>query len=163
MRTRSILLSLAVSTGALCSTAAVAVDRSGTMAVSATLVKACEVRGTPTLSFGSFEALASSGVREAVSSDFQVACSADATPTIFSSTPRVLSASGRSVPFSLGLSAVSAAANGLGTNAATANPLVITQDGTLQVVPIYARINAEDYQAQVSGSYTATVNMTVAY
>ena len=40
---------------------------------------------------------------------------------------------------------------------------MITQDGTLQVVPIYARINAEDYQAQVSGSYTATVNMTVAY
>jgi spore coat protein U-like protein len=139
---------------------------SGTMVVSATLTDACEVATGAAIAFGSFAGLASSGDKVADSgATFQIACSKGAVPTIKSTTGNTMSDGGgtpRLLPFNLSLTS-GASADNMPTTAAA---ITITQDGTMQTVPLYARVLVANFtgaNALAAGTFTKTVTVDVGY
>lgn len=155
-------LALAIAANLGCSAAFAAEDTS-TLTVSATLTTACEVSAASAISFGSFAALASSGDRTANSgSTFQVACSADALPTIYASGDRIMLNGTAELPFNLSL-ASGAAADDLPVDSASATALTVTQDGDLHDVVLYAKTFAADFKSLPSGAYTTDVTVAVVY
>ena len=159
---KSSLLALALA-ASLAGTSAMAAEDTGTMTVSAELLTACEVSPTSTISFDPVAALLSSNNQTADSgTSFQVACSADAIPKIYSGSTRELGNGTDVLPFNLSLSA-GAASDDLGTDLASANALSIVQDGDFKNVTIYSRIDAADFQALSSGVYTTNITVAVVY
>jgi spore coat protein U-like protein len=125
------------------------------LTVSGTLVAACEVTGTPLLTFAALPPLASSA--PAISdtgASLQVACSAGLTPSLYVTGTRAMVNGGAtvSIPFNLSLTA-GAIADDL--PATPEGNLVITQDGTAQTVTIYGRVLAASSQGQAAGTYTS--------
>jgi hypothetical protein len=145
---------------------AVAGTTSGNLVVSATLTSGCEVQAG-SIAFGSIVTLASVGDKTADSgTTFKVACSSDVTPTIASTTVRSMSDGAGTphlLPFNLSLTP-GAAADDLATTTPVA--LTITQDGTMQTVPLYGKVLAANFtgaNALPAGSYTNTMIVDVAY
>lgn len=142
---------------------AVAAEDTSTLTVSATLTTACEVSAASAISFVDFAALASTGNQTANSgSTFQVACSADATPTIYASGTRSMTNGVDNLAFNLSLTA-GAAANDLPSTLGTAAALTVTQDGSLHDVALYAKTDAANFKALSSGNYTTDVTVAVVY
>lgn len=164
MKTNNKLGLLALALASVFATnAAIAAEDTSTLTVSATLTTACEVSAASSMSFGSFAALASSGDKTAdTGSTFQVACSADASPTIYSATARTMSNGTDTLPFNLSLTA-GAATNSLATASGTADALTVTQDGDLHDVVIYGKTHAADFKDLSSGAYSASIVVAVAY
>jgi spore coat protein U-like protein len=137
---------------------------SSTVTVGATLVAACQVTPTATINFGSVTNLLSAGDQTADSGvTFQVACSSDASPEIFSATTRTMVNGGHTLPFSLSLTS-GAGSDDFPTSAGTA--LSLTQDGTLKTVVLYAKFLAADFtggNALPSVAYTRNLTVSVSY
>jgi spore coat protein U-like protein len=143
--------------------AAFAAEDTGTLTVSANLLTACEVSAASAINFGNFAALASSGDRTANSgSSFQVACSADASPSIYASGSRIMLNGASQLPFNLSLTS-GAAADDLPSDSGSSTALTVAQDGDLHDVVLYAKAFAADYKALPSGAYTADVTVAVVY
>lgn len=156
------LMALAVVSALACGTAA-AVDASGTLTVNATLTTACEINTGGTIGFGTFNALASGGTKNANSgTTFKVACSQDAlTPKIYSATARTMvNGVNPAVPFTLSF----VSSGGASLPAATPGTAIgITQDGTMKDVVLYGQLLPADYQGKKSLTYTVALAMTVEY
>lgn len=148
---------------AVSASSAAAAVASNDLVVSATLTSGCEV-DAGAIDFGSFSNLASTGDKLADSGvTFLVACSSDVTPTISSTTVRNMANGANLLPFNLSLTA-GAAADDLPT--VTPGALTITQDGTLQVVTLYAKVLASNFSganALPEGAYTRTLTVDVTY
>lgn len=158
----------AIAAGVACSMAAVPASAgtgTGDVTVKTTLTSACEVSAaTAAIDFGAVVALASSGNKTGDSgSSFQVACSSDLSPKIYSTSARVMDdGAAHTLPFDL----CTAACNGSNSLPATqgaASALTITQDGTLQPVKLYGAVQASDFQALPAGAYSKTVTINVDY
>ena len=154
------LLALAVAAALVCGSASALTTATGDLTVDATLVTACEVNTGGAINFGSFNALESSGTKNADSgTTFQVACSADAlAPAIFSATARTIGNGTDTLAF--GLSFVSSGGASLPT-ATPGTAIGITQNGSMQAVTLYGQLLAADYKALSSGLYTADMTITV--
>lgn len=155
------LMALAVVSALGCGTAA-AVDASGTLTVNATLTTACEINTGGTIGFGTFNALASGGTKNANSgTTFKVACSQDAVaPKIYSATARQMINGTNVVPFTLSF----VSSGGASLPAATPGTAIgITQDGTMKDVVLYGQLLPADYQGKKSLAYTVGLAMTVEY
>jgi spore coat protein U-like protein len=163
MNTKNVsLLALALA-ASLASTSALALEDTSTMTVSANLVTACEVSPTSSIDFGNITALLSTGNQTADSgSTFQVACSADAIPSIYASGTREMANGTDVLPFNLSLTA-GAASDDLPSVSGSAASLTVTQDGAMHDVTIYSRVAATDFQAITSGAYTTNVTVAVVY
>ena len=141
---------------------------SGNVNVSATLNSACEVSASGgAISFGGITNLLSAGDKTANSgSTFQVACSSDMSPTIYSTTARVMDDGATGVlPFNLSLTS-GAASNDLPTAQVDGVALSITKDGTLKTVTLYAKVLASNFtgaNAQPGGAYSKVVTVSVDY
>jgi spore coat protein U-like protein len=141
---------------------ATAVTVGGTLTVDATLTAACEVSPTSQIQFGSFDALASTGNKDANSgSSFQVACTTGLSPTIYASASRVMSNGTDSLPFNLSLT--SGGSDDLASAAIGAQAVSITQDGTMQDVVLYGRVLASNFASLPAGAYTGDVTVSVVY
>jgi spore coat protein U-like protein len=139
----------------------VATTVNSTVTVSATLAAACQVSPTATISFGSVANLFSNTTAVATSAGFQVACSSDAVPFIYTSAAHTMvGPSTAQLPFNLSLTS-GAAADDFPTTADTAPPLV--QDGTLKTVPLYASIPQSSFTGKPSGSYTLNLVVHLDY
>jgi spore coat protein U-like protein len=126
-------------------------------------VPTCTVASGGTLSFGPVVALASSpNVTTNSGSSFWVNCTADvlSTPTIYSSSTRVMVSGGNSLPFSL--SAVSPGGLELRTNS-PGYALAITKNGTNETVTLYGKVFVADFKALPSGVYSTVITVTVEY
>jgi spore coat protein U-like protein len=137
---------------------------SSTVTVGATLVAACEVTPTATISFGPIANLFSSGDQTANSvATFKVACSNDASPSLYTADAHVMVGPGSEhLPFNLSLA--NSGADDFPTAAGTSLSLV--QDGTLKTVALYAKVFAADFtgsNARTSGAYTVNLTVSVDY
>jgi hypothetical protein len=134
-----------------------------TVTVDATLVSACEVSTTAAIHFGNITTLLSGGDKVANSgSTFQVACSSDVLPLISTTAVRKMLFGAVELPFNLSLTAGAAADD----FPPTATGLVMTKDGTLQTVPLYAKVLAANFtgvNAKIAGAYTVNLTVAVAY
>lgn len=144
--------------------AAVAAQSDSTLAINATLTSACAVSAGATISFGSFSTLAAGDQTSDSGSTFTVACSVDMEPTIFAAGTRTIIKGASSIPFNLSLSS-GAAADDLPATGATAEGLTIVQDGTVKVVPLYARLAKADFGSMPAGAYAngSAVTVSVLY
>jgi hypothetical protein len=138
---------------------------SGTVAVGATLVAACEVTAA-TIAFGSFANLLTAGDKTASSgTSFQVACSNDVAPLIYTTAPHVmLGGIGglEQLPFNLSLTS-GAASDTINSTPTAFSPV---QDGVLHSVPLYAKVLAANFtgaNARTSGTYTVNLTVSVDY
>jgi spore coat protein U-like protein len=126
-------------------------------------VPTCTVASGAQISFGAVVALASSGDQTANSgSSFWVNCTADVagTPSLYSSTPRVLQSGASTLPFSLSLVAPG------GSELSSAPPgsgLGIAKDGTNQTVTLYGRLLNVHFRALPAGVYTRVITLSVQY
>jgi spore coat protein U-like protein len=155
------LLSLAISAVMICGSA-VAGTASGTLTADATLTSACEVSPTSQIHFGSFDALASTGNKDANSgSSFQVACTTGLSPEIYAAASRSMSNGTDSLPFNLSLT--SGGADDLASAAVSAQAISITQDGTMQDVTLYGRVLASNFASLSAGDYSGDVSVSVVY
>jgi hypothetical protein len=137
----------------------------GNVTVQTTLTSACEVSAAAaTIDFGSVVTLASSGNKTADSgSTFQVACSSDLSPKIYSTTARAMTDGGvNSLPFDLCLAACTGS-NSLPSAQGSAEALSMVQDGTLQPVKLYGSLLASDFKGLPAGSYSKIVTINVDY
>ncbi|MFC5499315.1 spore coat protein U domain-containing protein [Caenimonas terrae] len=136
----------------------------GDMIVSATLTSACEVSASGGIAFGSVTALASTGDKAASNATgFTVACSSDMSPKIYSTTTRAMLNGANSLPFELCLGASCSGSNDVPLTQGTAAALSITKDGSMQAVPLSAKILAADFKALPAGAYAQTVTINVDY
>lgn len=150
----------------MASSAAVATAQtaSNNLTVGATLTAGCAVEAG-SIAFGNIVALITTGNVTANSgTSFKVACTSGVTPTIATTTSRVMSdgATGN-LPFKLSLTAGAATDDFPST---TPGALSITQNGAMQAVTIYAKVLASDFTgANVLpvGAYAKTVVVDVAY
>ena len=97
-------------------------------------------------------------------STFTVACSTDMAPTIFVTGTRTIINGANSLPFNLSLTS-GAAADDLPATLALATALTVVQDGTEQVVPLYARLAKVNFGALPAGVYAngSAVTVSVLY
>lgn len=147
----------------MCGTAAAAQSDS-VLAVGATLTSACAVSAGATISFGSFSTLALADQMADSGSTFTVACSVDMVPTIFAAGTRTIINGASSIPFNLSLTS-GAAADDLPATEALAAGLTMEQDGTVQVVPLYARLVKANFTSMPGGAYAngSAVTVSVVY
>jgi len=126
-------------------------------------VPTCTVASSPSLSFGSVPALASTGdVTTNTGSSFWINCTSDVvgTPGLYSAGARTLVSGSAALPFHL--SPVSPGGPDL-PSAPGGTPVAINKNGTNENVPLYGKILAADFKALPSGVYVATVTLTIAY
>ena len=126
-------------------------------------VPTCTVSSGAMLSFGSLVALASTGdVTTNSGSSFWVNCTSDvaAAPTLYSATPRTLLAGGSSLPFALSM--VSPGGADLPT-AAPGAQLGIARNGSNQVVTLYGKILATNFQSLLPGMYSRSITLIIEY
>jgi spore coat protein U-like protein len=156
------LVAVAVAAITLSATAPAA-QSDGTLAVDATLVSACTVSSTATISFGSFSSQTAGDTTANSGSTFLVACSSDLTPLIFATGTRTLVNGGNILPFNLSLTS-GAATNDLPLTLGTAEALTVTQDGAPHAVLLYARALTANYAGLPAGVYNAgTITVSVSY
>ncbi len=164
MRTHSIRFAVVLALTSV-SIGASAATSSTDLNVSGTLTTACEVTGTPALSFGTLPALSSASDATAnTGTGLSVACSPDAAPSIYVTGTRSMSSGGGApvlIPFNLSLTS-GATSNNL-ASAAGDESLTITQDGTPQVVTIYGRVLTADSVGRPATTYTASLTVSVDY
>lgn len=150
--------------GAVFVSGAQAATVSGGMDVQTTLTSACEVSASGLIDFGSIVALASTGNQNAANTTgFNVACSSDLSPKIYSTSTRAMVNGSNSLPFELCLGASCTGSNSLATTQGAADTLSITQNGSLQAVPLSAKILAADFKALPALTYLSTVTINVDY
>jgi len=134
-----------------------------TLTTDVTLTTACETNGASSIGFGNVVALLSTGDQMANSgSTFQVACSNSAAPKLYATGTRAMVNGSDSLAFNLSLSS-GADSDDLPTTSGSAQAITITQDGTKQVVALYAKTAAANFKGLPSGHYTGNVTVTVAY
>lgn len=143
--------------------AAVAAQSDSTLTIDATLTSACAVSPTATIDFGTFSTLDNVDKTADSGSSFTVACSANMTPTVFATGTRTITGPGGAIAFNLSLTA-GAASDDLAVDGAPGTTLVITQDGAVQVVPLYARLAMANFKSKLPGAYTTSaVTVSVQY
>lgn len=147
----------------VCGTA-VAAQGDSVLTVDATLTSACAVSAGATISFGSFSTLAAVDQTADSGSTFTVACSTDMEPAIFATGTRTIINGANSLPFNLSLTS-GAAADDLPATLALATVLTVVQDGTEQIVPLYARLAKANFGALPAGAYAngSAVTVSVSY
>jgi spore coat protein U-like protein len=135
-----------------------------TICETASAVPTCTIATGATLSFGQVVALASTPDQTTnTGTSFWVECSADVTttPSLYSSTsPRALVSGANSIPLAL-----STAFPG-GPELPFASPgtsLSLLLDGSAQTVVVHARVQSIHIRALPSGTYTATLSLTLEY
>jgi hypothetical protein len=108
-------------------------------------------------------ALASTGdVTTNSGSSFWVNCTSDvaAAPTLYSSTPRTLLSGGSSLPFALSIVSPG------GAELPSASPgvqLGLTRNGSNQMVTLYGKILATNFQSLSPGMYSRSISLTLEY
>lgn len=147
----------------MCGTA-VAANSDSLLTVGATLTSACAVSPTAAISFGTFSTLATGDQTADSGSTFTVACSVDTAPTIFAAGTRTIINGASTIPFNLSLT-TGAAADDLPATGALASALSIDQNGTVQVVPLYARLIKANFTSLPAGAYAngSAVTVSVVY
>lgn len=124
----------------------------------------CTISSGATLSFGSVVALASTPDQTTNSgTSFWVNCSSEVTsaPSLYSSTtPRALVYGADSIP--LALSTHSPGGPEL-PSASPGIPLDLMLDGNAQTVVLYAKVQSIHFRNLQSGSYGATLSLTLEY
>lgn len=126
-------------------------------------VPTCTVASGAMLSFGAVVALASTGdVSTNSGSSFWVNCTSDvaAAPALFSATPRTLLSGSNSLPFALSI--VSPGSVELPT-ASPGTPLGLTRNGSNQMVTLYGKILATNFQSLSPGMYSRSITLTLEY
>jgi len=147
------------------SAAAGAAQADSALTVSATLTSGCSVSAASAINFANFSTLESGDQTSDTAGSFTVACSADALPKIFATGTREIvgGTPSTAIPFNLSMTA-GAAADDLPLTLATAESLVMTQDGAAHAVPVYATILQADYVGLGGGTYTSTgLTLSVSY
>lgn len=144
--------------------AAGAAQGDSVLTVDATLTSACAVSAGATISFGSFSTMEAADQTADSGSTFTVACSVDMAPTIFVTGTRTVINGANTMPFNLSLTS-GAAADDLPATLALAAPLTVVQDGTVKVVPLYARLAKANFGALPAGAYAngSAVTVSVLY
>ena len=126
-------------------------------------VPTCTVASGAVLSFGAVPALASTGdVTTNSGSSFWVNCTSDVTaaPALYSATPRTLLSGVNSLPFTLSMVAPG------GAELPTASPgaqLGITRNGANQMLTLYGKILATNFQSLAPGTYSRSITLTLEY
>lgn len=131
--------------------------------IGAARASGCSVGMGGLLDFGAIVALASSGNVDSNSgASLVVRCDADVTlpPALYSGTSRDLSGPGGALPFRLSL--LSPGGPDL-PEAPPGAPLALPSDGADHAVVLHGRLRATDFAALPSGSYGATVTITLQY
>jgi spore coat protein U-like protein len=132
-------------------------------ACSAAAVPQCTVSGSALLSFGTVVALASTGdVSSDTGNSFWLNCNAEvsAAPSIYSSSERVMTSGGSSLPFALSLVAPGSTPLPM---SAPGTALGIVRNGTNQSVPLYGRIRAANFKSLPPGLYSTSIVLTIEY
>jgi spore coat protein U-like protein len=131
--------------------------------MSAQAIPTCTIASGAMLSFGAVVALASTGdVTTNSGSSFWVNCTSDvaAAPALYSSTPRILLSGGNSLPFALSIVSPG------GAELPTASPgvqLGVTRNGSNQLVTLYGKILATNFQSLSPGMYSRSITLTLEY
>ena len=126
-------------------------------------VPTCTIASGAMLSFGAVVALASTGdVSTNSGSSFWVNCTSDvaAAPALYSATPRTLLSGGNSMPFALSIVSPG------GVELPTASPgtlLGLTRNGSNQMVTLYGKILATNFQSLSPGMYSRSITLTLEY
>jgi len=126
-------------------------------------VPTCTIASGAMLSFGAVVALASTGdVTTNSGSSFWVNCTSDvaAAPALYSATPRTLLSGGSSLPFALSIVSPG------GVELPTASPgtlLGLTRNGSNQMVTLYGKILATNFQSLSPGMYSRSITLTLEY
>lgn len=131
---------------------------------SALAIPTCTIATGATLPFGSVVALASTPDQTTNSgTSFWVNCSEDVTaaPSLYSSTtPRSLVSGANSIPLALSTQAPGGPELPF---ASPGVPLNLISNGSAETVVLYAKIRSIHFRSLPSGSYTATLALTVEY
>jgi spore coat protein U-like protein len=131
--------------------------------MSAQAIPTCTIASGAMLSFGAVVALASTGdVTTNSGSSLWVNCTSDvaAAPTLYSSTPRTLLSGGNSLPFALSIVSPG------GAELPSASPgvqLGLTRNGSNQMVTLYGKILATNFQSLSPGMYSRSISLTLEY
>lgn len=153
---------------AMGSTSVYAATATGDSTVTATVTNTCSVSAS-TLSFGSIAALnTTADVIGDTAGSLTVACTTGTTtPKIYSATARTMSNGVGTTPPTLAFNlsqTAGAATNDLPINLTTAAAMTgYTANGSAIAVPIYGRIPSASFAGKPAGSYTATIVISVDY
>jgi spore coat protein U-like protein len=126
-------------------------------------VPTCTIASGAMLSFGAVVALASTGdVTTNSGISFWVNCTSDvaAAPALYSATTRTLISGSNSLPFVLSL--VSPGGASL-PSISPGTQLGITRNGSNQIVTLYGKILATNFQSLAAGVYSSSITLTVEY
>ena len=126
-------------------------------------VPTCTIASGAVLSFGAVVALASTGdVTTNSGSSFWVNCTSDvvAAPTLYSATPPILLSGGNSLPFALSIVSPGGAELPI---VSPGTQLGITRNGSNQVVTLYGKILATNFQSLSPGMYSMSITLTLEY
>jgi spore coat protein U-like protein len=126
-------------------------------------VPTCTIASGAVLSFGAVVALASTGdVTTNSGSSFWVNCTSDvvAAPTLYSATPPILLSGGNSLPFALSIVSPGGAELPI---VSPGTQLGITRNGSNQVVTLYGKILATNFQSLSPGTYSMSITLTLEY
>jgi spore coat protein U-like protein len=131
--------------------------------LSAHAIPTCTIASGATLSFGAIVALASTGdVTTNSGSSFWVNCTSDvaAVPALYSATPRTLLSGGNSLPFALSIVSPG------GVELPTASPgaqLGFARNGSNQMVTLYGKVLAANFQSLPPGMYSRSITLNLEY
>ena len=126
-------------------------------------VPTCTIASGATLSFGAVVALAGTGdVTTNSGSSFWVNCTSDvaAAPALYSATPRTLQSGANSLPFALSI--VSPGGAEL-PNASPGAQLGLARNGSNQMMTLYGKILAANFQSLSPGAYSRSITLTLEY
>lgn len=126
-------------------------------------VPTCTIASGAMLSFGAVVALASTGnVSTNSGSSFWVNCTSDvaAAPALYSATPRTLLSGSNSLPFALSIVAPGSVEL---SSASPGTSLGITRNGSNQMVTLYGKISATNFQSLLPGMYSRSITLTLEY
>ena len=126
-------------------------------------VPTCTVAYSAPLAFGAIVALDSTGdVTTNSGTSFWVNCTSDvaAAPTLYSATPPILLSGGNSLPFALSIVSPGGAELPI---VSPGTQLGITRNGSNQVVTLYGKILATNFQSLSPGTYSMSITLTLEY
>lgn len=131
--------------------------------LSAQAVPTCTIASGAMLSFGAMVALASTGdVTTNSGSSFWVNCTSDVAvaPALYSATPRTLLSGGNNLPFALSIVSPG------GVELPSASPgaqLGLARNGSNQMVTLYGKVLAANFQSLSPGMYSRSITLTLEY
>jgi spore coat protein U-like protein len=126
-------------------------------------VPTCTIASGAMLSFGAVVALASTGdVTTNSGGSFWVNCTSDVAPApaLYSATPRTLLSGGNSLPFAMSIVSPG------GVELPTASPgaqLSLARNGSNQMVTLYGKVLAANFQSLSPGMYSRSITLTLEY